>query len=233
LTGVPFLYCSLRMTSSTLTIEIAGETLLIHHLKAIFWPREQMLITCDVHVGKIGHFRENGIPLPALTAKNNYWNLTILFETFKPAQLVVIGDLTHSRANAEWADFVDYLDQYPELRKRLVLGNHDVKDTEDFLHLGFEMTDELVLDPFTFVHTPPAKQTQQDGTYYLSGHIHPGVRLVGKGKSSMVIPCFYFGENQGILPAFGAFTGYVPIKPRKEDRIIGITKDSLVNLTNS
>jgi uncharacterized protein len=221
------------MILTPLSIQIAGETLLLHPLKAVYWPREQMLIVCDVHVGKIGHFRQNGIPLPTLTAKNNYWNLTILFETFKPTQFLVIGDLTHSRVNSEWHDFVDYLDQYPDLKKRLVLGNHDAMETAEFVHLGFAMTHEISLDPFTFVHSPPAKHHQQDGTYYLSGHIHPGIKLVGKGKSSLIIPCFYFGENQGILPAFGAFTGYVPIKPGKKDRIIGITTDSLVDLTNS
>lgn len=215
----------LYLKYNTLDIEIASEPMQLHALKAMYWPRKSALLISDVHVGKIGHFRKNGIDLPAMSAKNNYWNLTLLFEKYTPDQLIVIGDLTHSKANDEWEEFIDFMDQFPQLKKSLVLGNHDRTDGDAFLKLGFETHQELVIDPFTFTHEPP--QSTSNNSYSICGHIHPGIRLVGKAKSSLTLPCFYIGEKYSILPAFGAFTGYVPIRPGKNDRIVGISDTEL------
>ena len=68
------------------------------------------------------------------------------------------------------------------------------------------------------------------GTYNLAGHLHPGIRLVGKAKQSITLPCFYFGQQQGILPAFGSFTGLARIHPKKEDRIFVIVENKVQQL---
>jgi metallophosphoesterase superfamily enzyme len=66
--------------------------------------------------------------------------------------------------------------------------------------------------------------------YNLAGNIHPGVLLQGKGKQAVTLPCFYFGERQGILPAFGSFTGLARIQPKKEDRIFVIAESTVVKI---
>ena len=43
--------------------------------------------------------------------------------------------------------------------------------------------------------------------YVLAGHLHPGVRLHGPGRQSVRLPCFAFGRNAALLPAFSEFTG--------------------------
>ncbi|HNU41619.1 MAG TPA: phosphoesterase, partial [Cyclobacteriaceae bacterium] len=67
-----------------------------------------------------------------------------------------------------------------------------------------------------------------EGVYNLSGHIHPAVRLKGTGRQSVMLPCFYFGKQQGILPAFGSFTGMARIVPKKEDRIFVIAENKVI-----
>ena len=37
--------------------------------------------------------------------------------------------------------------------------------------------------------------------------------------NSMRLPCFWFGEKYGVLPAFGDFTGTHRIKPKKGDQV--------------
>ncbi len=59
-----------------------------------------------------------------------------------------------------------------------------------------------------------------------SGHVHPGVRLQGKGKQSLSLPCFHFTEKQCIMPAFGEFTGKFIIKPNGKDRVYVIAKSN-------
>ena len=41
-----------------------GQTLILHPAKAIFWKEKSRLLLADVHLGKAGHFRKVGIPVP-------------------------------------------------------------------------------------------------------------------------------------------------------------------------
>jgi len=63
--------------------------------------------------------------------------------------------------------------------------------------------------------------------YNLIGHIHPGVQLKGSAKQSIKLPCFYFGVQQGILPAFGAFTGLTALKVKKNYRVFVIVEKTV------
>ncbi|XHR93790.1 hypothetical protein ACFJIV_26325 [Mucilaginibacter sp. UC70_90] len=42
------------------------------------------------------------------------------------------------------------------------------------------------------------------------------------------MPCFAFGNKQGILPSFGKFTGRVAIRSLQNDRIFAVLKDKVV-----
>ena len=44
------------------------------------------------------------------------------------------------------------------------------------------------------------------------------------------LPCFHFGEQVAVLPAFGAFTGMHPIEPGDGDRVYAIADDRVVAL---
>jgi hypothetical protein len=52
--------------------------------------------------------------------------------------------------------------------------------------------------------------------------------MVGKGRQAITLPCFYFGKQQGLLPAFGAFTGIARIRPKKNDRVYVIAENKVM-----
>jgi len=58
--------------------------------------------------------------------------------------------------------------------------------------------------------------------YYFSGHLHPGIRIRGGGRQVLQFPCFYFGAEYAVLPAFGRFTGTVSIDPLPESNVFAI-----------
>ena len=58
--------------------------------------------------------------------------------------------------------------------------------------------------------------------YFFSGHLHPGIRIRGMGKQILQFPCFYFGAEYAVLPAFGHFTGTVSIDPLPESNVFAI-----------
>jgi DNA ligase-associated metallophosphoesterase len=198
------------------TLQINGNQLHLLPEKAIYWVEESALILSDVHLGKSGHFRKNGIAIPAMANQNNHWRMVEVIEKTNPKTLVFLGDLSHSEENSEWDDFVDFMMQFPEMRKILVKGNHDILSEKRYLDCGIEVVDSWRKNGLRWEHE---HIDDGDDDYQISGHIHPGIRLKGGAKQSLVLPCFYFSKKNAIIPAFGEFTGLAILKPKREDRI--------------
>lgn len=97
---------------------------------------------------------------------------------------------------------------YRQLEVNLVIGNHDILNKQNY-HAGIiNVFKKLSLDPFLLTHNVDLfKDPATSDNYIICGHIHPAVKLKGNGRQSMKLPCFYFGKDYGILPAFGGFTG--------------------------
>lgn len=187
--------------------QLNGEELWLLPDRALYWPRQKMLIVADAHLGKAGHFRKNGIALPADLVLQDLARLQMLVDFCTPKQLVFLGDLFHSAPNQEWDWFANWLATNPAVEPILVSGNHDTSVPNHGISSKLLVVDELEVSPFLLTHEP--LKTSPEGLYNLCGHIHPGVRLVGKGSQSLRLPCFWFGEKTGILPAFGNLTGHV------------------------
>ena len=46
------------------SIEIYNHNFILHPSGAIFWLEKKTLFLADVHLGKVAHFRKNGIAVP-------------------------------------------------------------------------------------------------------------------------------------------------------------------------
>ena len=64
----------------------------------------------------------------------------------------------------------------------------------------------------------------------MAGHIHPAIRLKGKGKQSIQLPCFVFREHNAILPAFGSFTGTATIQAKPGDQVYAIADKQVIKV---
>ncbi|MEQ8904538.1 ligase-associated DNA damage response endonuclease PdeM [Ekhidna sp.] len=202
---------------------IQGEKLRLLSERAIFWKKKQMLILSDLHLGKAGHFRKHGIPVSRKIHLSDLQTLEKLIQANKPKQVILLGDLFHSVENNEWNDFLQFLEVYDNVKFTLIEGNHDI-----LLEYpkSMELLPILKMPPFSFTHI-----RQDSGCYNISGHIHPGVSIRGKGRQSITIPCFHFAASYAVLPAFGQFTGIKKIRPKKGDRVFGIADRSIIELT--
>jgi DNA ligase-associated metallophosphoesterase len=210
-----------------MNVNLGGEQAELLAQKGIFFPDYQTLVLADLHFGKINHFRKSGIPVPAKANSRNYETLIYLLNLYKPSRLLFLGDLFHSHYNEEWEVLGQIKNHFGGCSFELVIGNHDIMGEHQYQKY------DLILHPTEFtlgkiVFTHETKEDVPDGYYNLSGHLHPGVRLMGSGKQSMMLPCFYFSRNHGILPAFGSFTGLAQINPKKEDRIFVIAEDKII-----
>ena len=196
--------------------------------KAVYWQKKKILMLADLHIGKSGHFRKNGIPVPTKVNVSNIIKMDKLVSKMEPEHLIILGDLFHSSINKEWKQFRDWRKGHSKMEVSLVIGNHDILPSELYHSSHINLFKRLTIDPFLLVHDlNELEEAQKKRAYVLSGHIHPAVKLKGKGRQSMKLPCFYFGETEGILPAFGHFTGTHIIEPKPNDNVF-ISADSQV-----
>ena len=189
-----------------ITFDFRGHSWRLSAGRAIYWPAEQALIVADLHVGKSTHFRKAGIAVPANIVQEDLYRLQQLITQYHPQRVIVVGDMFHSTANNEVQYFKLWRQQFPHITIDLVAGNHDIMDAAVYTSLDIRMHDFLEVQDIYFIHDPEDKPAVLH-SYVLAGHLHPGVRMVGYGKQSLRLPCFYFGAEVAVLPAFSGFTG--------------------------
>jgi DNA ligase-associated metallophosphoesterase len=198
--------------------------------RAAYWQKEKTLLIADLHIGKSAHFRKNGIAVPNQVAESNLNKLDSLLELTKPEHLIILGDLFHSDINQEWQKFTTWRKKYRELEVSLVMGNHDILNRQNYHSGVINIFQKLRLNPFLLVHDATSFEKCDESTsYMLSGHIHPAVQLKGRARQAMKLPCFYFGNHYGILPAFGGFTGTHVIDPEEEDDVFMIADSNIIS----
>lgn len=200
--------------------------------RCLFWEEEQALVLSDLHFGKTGHFRKNGIAVPQKVFSEDLQRLVEQISYFNPEKIIAVGDLFHSEANKEMDLFLKWRNDFPALECILVKGNHDILHTDWYAKAGITVKEGLYsLGKFDFVHDPSVINTETGKTNYLfSGHIHPGVQISGPGKQSLQFPCYYFSDKLAILPAFSKFSGLAIMKKQKSDTVYAIVNQSLVNI---
>lgn len=209
--------------------KVFGEELMLLPEKAVFWESKRMLMVADLHLGKINHFRKAGIPVPVKANDKNLEVLLNLIQSLRPQRLIFLGDLFHSHYNEEWEIVRTFIKTFPEVSFELVVGNHDILSEIQYERCNLTLHPET-LNEFPFVLSHHPLENAQEDMYNLAGHIHPGVQLSGKGKQAITLPCFYFSEWQGILPAFGSFTGLARVQPRKNDQIYVLVENSVLKV---
>ena len=185
------------------------------------------MFIADVHLGKVTHFRKSGIPIPDDAKGTNFVHLQKLVQAFPVRRVIFLGDLFHSQYNNEWDAFGAWVRSFPSIQFDLVMGNHDILLEKHYhmMHLQVH-SEELILGPFQLTHEPI--EEVKEGLYNLCGHIHPAVGLRGGAKQYLKLPCFYFGKQQGILPAFGEFTGKHKLRPNKSTQVYVIAENEVI-----
>ena len=217
---------------SSIPHKINGNTFWLSPERCIYWEEQKSLILSDLHFGKTGHFRKAGIGVPQSVFKEDLQRLFAQVQFYKPQQLIIVGDMFHSKENKEMELFMRWRNDLPETKFLLIMGNHDILHNSFYKEASIEIiSDCLQTNGFGFIHDPSAICIEpENASYYFTGHLHPGVTLRSGSRQSMSFPCYYFGEQYAILPAYSKFTGYVNIKPKRGDAVYAIVNQSLVKV---
>ncbi|HOU41864.1 MAG TPA: ligase-associated DNA damage response endonuclease PdeM [Promineifilum sp.] len=225
--------------------QVQGETLWLLPERAVYWPRAGALIVADVHFGKAAAFRAGGIPVPGGTTAAMLARLSAALDRTAAARLLILGDLLHARAGrvpGTLAQVAAWRAARPDLPITLIRGNHDSRAGDPPGDWDVECLDAPVAEaPFVWLHEPPSRsagcqpalQAEEAGCqpapqgYPVAGHVHPAVTLSGGGRG-LTLPCFYFGRDYALLPAFGEFTGTAVVRPRSGERVFVLAGGEII-----
>lgn len=211
-----------------MTITISDQTFTLLPEKALYQPEQRLLVIADIHLGKVNHFRKEGIAIPAKAQMNDYDNLEKLFKKVMPEQVYFLGDLFHSTYNNDWDNFCNLISQFPEIKFTLIKGNHDIIDHGKFNDICINIVDCITHGTITYSHEE--LKNLPSGQVNITGHIHPGIVLSGAGRQSIKLPCFYLTDRLVIIPAFGVLTGLYSMEQASGARIYAVLTGEIIRV---
>lgn len=173
---------------------------------ALFWPEQKTLIVADLHLEKGSAAAKKGSLLPPYDSRSTLRRLAKVMDRYDPDRVVALGDSFHDKAAADRLPHVD--------RERLrilgqgrewywITGNHDPV-LPDWLEGA--VCPVLSIDGLKFRHEPTTKTVSRE----IAGHLHPAARLTRRG-ASVRRKCFVSDGARLVLPAFGAFAGWLNV----------------------
>ncbi|MEO0793818.1 MAG: ligase-associated DNA damage response endonuclease PdeM [Verrucomicrobiota bacterium] len=201
-----------------ISLQVAGDELVLWADHAIHWPNQAMLIVADIHLGRSQVHRDRGLFLPEGNDQRDLDRLAALLDRTNAKQLLVLGDLFHGQASVEpetLQRLKGWVDQQG-VTLALVDGNHDRRSLRkqdiDFVERHGE---PLEVGPFLMAHEP----CEHPSLYPLCGHLHPGIRYRDGVGCAFRSKAFWLRQQHAILPAFGGTTSFVTLNRDRDDRI--------------
>lgn len=211
--------------------------------RALYLPEEELLVLSDLHLGKSGHFQQQGAPVPANHHVDDLRQLNEAIAHFKPNQVLINGDLFHAGITRDVPLLSKQLGLMQEagIKSILVRGNHDAHSDAWYRQLGFdEVKVCLMAGRYGFVHRPEDEallEAYDQADTYIFGHVHTGVKLNGKGRQRLRMPAFALDEGHSIrrvyLPAFGRLTGLKMMELQKKRSFVLIADGKVFGLNGS
>lgn len=207
-----------------------GTEIFLFSEHAALLKSSRTLLIADLHLGKDEAFRASGIPVPEGPAAQTLQRLSNVLIRTQAQKLVILGDLFHADAGQSSRMFdalAAWRERHPTLPVVLVRGNHDRCRCDPCQTFGIKaINGTYVHSELRLQHAPPTGSESAT----LCGHVHPAVRLRMRNGPRSRLPCFYFTDRVGILPAFGDFTGHGILPQKDASRIFVIAGEHVLEV---
>ena len=213
------------MADDALTIELAGEQLIVDAQRALVWPAEATMFLADLHLGKSDIFRRAGIPIPEGSTTADLDRIELLVQRYRLKRVVLLGDFLHGRSFPKAAyseSFAAWRRTRPDLEFTVIAGNHDRFDA--FRSVNWNVTwqrEGVPIGPFICRHHP---EPSREG-FVLAGHVHPVMFLYGSARERLRVPVLWIRDGHAVLPSFGSFTGGAEVSPSESESVYGFAAE--------
>lgn len=192
------------------TITLGGLTFIPDLSGALFLRDDATLLVSDLHLEHGTSMARRGVHVPPFDTFATLSQLEQVLNATQARRLILLGDSFHDDvAHAEVDD--DVRQRLTAITARVdtlwISGNHDPVAPRE---LGGASADAVMIGGITLRHIP---DRLSPGECEISGHLHPGARVVQRGRS-VHGKCFAADGRRLIMPAFGAYTGGLPVSSR-------------------
>lgn len=210
-------------------IELNGLELYLLPQKAIYIPKYNILIISDWHLGKLTHFRKEGLFVPAPDIEEEFARLNLLIQELEIKEIVFLGDLFHSQWNSDWEKLKSYINHIANqsILCTLTKGNHDILTDNHFYNMEIRVKKEVLLSEGIILSHEPIVGLP-DYMYNIVGHVHPGCLIEAGARQTFKLPCFHIQGKQLTMPAFGKYTGLFVVKKNADNTIYAIVNDAVI-----
>lgn len=193
--------------------------------KAIYFEKHRTLLVSDIHLGRVGHFKNSPAALPDGLAETDLVLLDKIINTLEVTELFILGDFFPRREVYDMRLFKTWRDLHQSIDVNLIKDSTDIMSDEIYVNFEIRIHRKYFLwNKFLFTHKPLDKDVKLTGCEYVfSGYINPGININGKGRTLQNFACYYFNEKQCILPAFGEPKRKSLMKPALKDRVYVIS----------
>ena len=241
----------LAMTIAPGTWPGVDEPVVLQPSGMLVLPERKTGFVADLHLGKTAHFQRAGVAVPHGADAATLARLEQDLQSRPLQHLVVLGDLVHSRQalTPELNEKLQALHvRWPALALHLVWGNHDRHARQALEALLAELgwhscpSEGWRDGPVRGLHDPDDFSPDPHIRLSLLGHLHPGVRLKGRARQQLRLPCFAAGPfrtgagtdtstgTRVLLPAYGRFTGQSPQLPKDCPWVYAMTGEAVLAL---
>ena len=191
---------------------LIAESVLLDSRLALFHEQEKWLAIADLHFGFELSQRAAGCLVPLWGMESIETRLSHLLYDYRPATLVLLGDLVHDKKGAR-----EFFSLVTRLRKQcdvvLLAGNHDTQ----IKRLTADLRDFFTTDRFEFHHGDCERE--QNGRIQIIGHFHPAATLHDGAGLRLKFPALVQESGCWILPAFSPWAPGTEWIEREQGRI--------------
>lgn len=206
-----------------------GVELLLMSQRTVYIPKYGALLLADWHLGKLGHFRQQGLFVPEMQLQEEFDRLGALFEEFNIKKVCFLGDLFHAAWNYEWDKLIAYLEGFPHIEFILTKGNHDIIPESTIGNTPLKICEYFYLDTHLVLSHQPLVNLSFP-ILNIVGHIHPGIEIYTAGRQRYRLPCFVLEGNILTLPAFGRWTGLYILSKTESRKYLAILGNEVVEI---
>lgn len=183
--------------------------------RAVYFRDQQLLAVADLHLGYAWSHRAQGQLMPIAPKDNALDRLRTLITDYKPARLVLLGDIVHRALPLpalmdELRSLLSVTDSECKCELVMLAGNHDRKLQQLLKELGAKdvLRTEYAAGENVFLHGD--RPATQPATRYVIGHEHPAISIGDGVATSRKFPCFLIAQNVLTLPSFSSWSAHTP-----------------------
>jgi DNA ligase-associated metallophosphoesterase len=193
---------------------------------ALYCEALRALLVADLHLEQGAALARRGIAVPPYDTVATLAALEQVIAATQPQRLYLLGDSFHDAAGHALLDPA-HIVRIRNITSRFdtvwISGNHDPHPKPE---LGGRSETEVVLGGALALRHEPVRRLRG---FEIAGHLHPGAGVVQRGHMVRG-KCFVSDPSRIILPAFGAYTGALPVSSQAFHGLFDMEKASIVML---